>query len=382
MTIKEGLKVSERFDPATLKRVVIKVGSSSIIQPDGPVRLGFLGKLATTIAELHGRGVQIVLVSSGAIALGRKRLGMEKKPVHIEDKQACAAAGQMELMSLYQNMLSTLSMQTGQVLLTRDDLEDRRRYLNARETLKRLLELGVLPIINENDSVSVDEIQFGDNDELSALVAGLVDADLLVLLTNVDGLFDANPKDNPDAKLIECIDCSADEYFDNADNRETDLGKGGMRSKLAAAQICRGFGIPCVIARSKGSILEKALNGESVGTYVQPLECHVGSRDRWLSKAAAVQGSLSLDPGAVEALTKNGKSLLPKGIVAVDGDFKRGAVLSITDDHGKEIGRGVARYNSRDLQRIMGKYAVEIESILGYTFGDCVVRQDDLALTH
>jgi len=373
--------VSDRFDPASLKRVVIKVGSSSIIQPDGMVRLGFLGKLATTIAQFHRRGVHIILVSSGAIALGRKRLGMDKRPVRIEDKQACAAAGQMELMSLYQNMLSILSLQTGQVLLARDDLEDRRRYLNARETLGRLMELGVVPIINENDSVSVDEIQFGDNDELSALVAGLIDADLLVLLTNVGGLYDDNPKTNPNAKLIEIIDRSPEEYFAYIDDKETALGKGGMRTKLGAAQICRGFGIPCVIARSKGSIVEKVLEGRPVGTYVEPLQCKVCSRNRWLAKAAAAAGGLSLDPGAVEALTKNGKSLLPRGIVKVEGSFKRGAVLALTDVKGVEIGRGITRYNSRDLQRIIGKFGNEIESILGYTFGDCVVRQDDIAFT-
>ena len=382
LTDRKGRKLSKRFDPAALRRIVIKLGSSTIIQPDGVVRLGFLGKLATTIYRLHQRDLQVVLVSSGAVALGRKKLGMEKRPVHIEDKQACAAAGQMELMSLYQNMLSTLALQTGQVLLTRDDLEDRRRYLNARETLNRLLELGVVPIINENDSVSVDEIQFGDNDELSALVSGLVDADLLVLLTNVNGLYDSNPETNPDAKLIETIDKTADEYFDCVDNRETQLGKGGMRTKLGAAQICRSFGIPCVIARGKGSVLEKVLKGEPAGSYVEPLPCRVCSRDRWLAKAAAVQGSVTLDAGAVDALTKHGKSLLPKGIVRVEGSFIRGAVLALLDEQGHEIGRGIARYNSRDLPRIIGKYGGEIESILGYSFGDCVIRQDDIAFTH
>ncbi len=373
--------MAARFDPKSLKRIVIKVGSSSIVNPAGLVRLGFLGKLTTTIAQLQKQGTATALVSSGAIALGARRVAHGKRPERVQDKQACAAVGQMELMTLYEKLFSSLQLQTGQVLLTRDDLEDRRRYLNARDTLLRLLGLGVVPIINENDSVSVDEIQFGDNDFLSALVAGLIDADLLILLTDVEGLHDGDPAVDPTAKIVPLIDGPLDELLGLAGEKSGALGAGGMRSKLSAANLCRQYGIPCLIAQSKGSVLEQALRGEDVGTFAVPLPNKVGGRGRWLAKAAAVQGALTLDAGATSALRDGGKSLLPKGVAKIEGSFPRGAVVVLNGPDGGEIGRGVVRYGSEDLARVRGRRGDEIEGVLGFTFGDEIVHRDDLVLT-
>ena len=370
-----------RFNPKSLRRVVIKVGSSSIILNDGMVRLGFLGKLVTTISKLLKRGTEVVLVSSGAIAMGYKRLGMDKRPVHMEDKQACASVGQSELMALYQSLFWTLGIHVGQVLLTRDDLEDRRRYINARETLSRLLELGVVPIVNENDSVSVDEIKFGDNDELSALVSGLIDADLLVLLTDVDGLYDDNPKANGGAHLISRIEPPVSRLLELAADGESSMGTGGMRSKLDAADHCSRYGIPCVIAKGRGSVLEAALSGEEVGTFVLPMDNHIGSRGRWIAKAAGAQGKLIMDAGATRAMTEGAGSLLPIGVTGVEGRFLRGAVVILADPHGNEVGRGVVRYGADDLRMIIGKPGEVIEDTLGFTFGDRIVHRNDFVLT-
>ena len=373
--------MSRRFDPGSLSRVVVKLGSSSIINDEGLVRLGFLGKLVTTIGRMRKHGIEFVVVSSGAIALGAKRLGLAERPVNIQEKQACASIGQTELMTLYQKLFDTLPLQTGQVLLTRDDLEDRRRYLNARETLLHLLKIGVVPIINENDSVSVDEIKFGDNDELSALTAGLVDADLLIMLTDVDGLYSGDPSGDSKGRLIERIEQPLEELLELAVDHGSPFGLGGMRSKLKSANLCRSYGIPCLIARSRGSVFERALGGESVGTYVVALKEKVPLRHRWLASAAHADGVLVLDDGATEAICHGGKSLLPSGISEVRGEFLRGAVVVLSDARKREIARGVVRYGSPDLVRILGKHASQIEPILGFTFGDEIVHRDHLVLT-
>jgi glutamate 5-kinase len=372
--------MKKRFKPGALTRVVVKIGSSSIISENGEVRLGFLGDLVTTVGRKMKDGLQVVLVSSGAIAMGSQHLGMVERPVHIQDKQACAAAGQTELMALYQSLFSTMSLRTGQVLLTREDLENRRRYLNGRETLLRLLELSVIPIINENDSVSVDEIKFGDNDELSAMVAGLVDADLLIMLTDVDGIHKTDPRKSPDAPVIPTINGSFEELA-KAAGEGGEMGQGGMNTKLEAARICSNLGIPCIIARGDGPVLVQALDGEPVGSYVIPGPKKVLSRGRWVAQAASVQGTLVLDKGAVKAIRSGKASLLPPGIAGVEGEFLRGAVVVLADQLGKELGRGVVRYASADLQRILGKHGDQIEPILGFTFGDEIVHRNNIVLT-
>ncbi len=369
-----------RFDPTNLRRVVFKVGTSSILKENGLVRLGFLGKLVTTIGRLHADGVQVVLVTSGAIALGARQLGLPKRPVRVQDKQACAATGQTELMALYQKLFSTLALHTGQVLLTRDALDDRRRYLHARETVLRLLEWGVVPVVNENDSVAVEEIQFGDNDELSALVAALIDADLLVLLTDVAGVYDADPKTHPDARVIDQLTQPIEELLAMVDDHPSRFGSGGMRSKLLAAQYCRNCGIACIITGSRADQLDQLLAGERIGSFV-PSGPRVDGRARWLARAASVQGTIHVDAGAALALREKHKSLLPKGVIRATGAFVRGDTVRLMDPDGKEVGRGVARYGGADLALIRGKHGREIESVLGFTFGDEVVHRDDLVLT-
>ncbi len=369
-----------RFNPQMIERVVLKVGSSSIVGRDGEVRLGFLGQLVTLIGRLRATGRGVTLVTSGAIAMGYTRLGFPQRPTDIPSRQACAAAGQTELMTLYQKLLDTLGVQTGQVLLTREDFENRRRYLNAREALLKLMELGLVPVVNENDSVAVEEIQYGDNDLLSALVAGMVDADLLVLMTDVDGLYRTPPDPGQRGELLDTLDGPIESWLAGVKDRENGLGSGGMRSKLEAANLARQYGIHCVIARSSGRVLADVLAGKSVGTYITPYDRKLPGRQRWLSAAAGTQGSLTLDAGAVRAVLEGGKSLLPIGVTKVTGTFLRGAVVGLEDGDGFELGRAAVRYRSDHLIRILGRQASEIEAILGYTFGDEVVHRDDMVL--
>ncbi|RJO68495.1 MAG: glutamate 5-kinase [Myxococcales bacterium] len=368
-----------RFDPKKLKRIVIKIGSSSIVGQDGAVRLGFLGELVALTGERVRNGAGVVLVTSGAIAMGFTRLGFAKRPADIPSRQACAAAGQTELMALYQTLFSANGQKAAQVLLTRDDIEDRRRYLNAREALSRLLALGLVPIINENDTVAVEEIVFGDNDRLSALVAGLVDADLLVLLTDVDGLCARPPANGEKPEVIRAIDGPLENLGAVVGRAPQKLGSGGMVSKLEAAKTCREYGIPCVIARSSGEALTRVLDGEEEGTFVAPLGRKILARERWLLRAAGVQGTLVVDDGAAAAL-RAGKSLLPRGIAEAAGQFARGAVVEVKDESGAVVARGLARYAASDLRAILGKNTREIESILGYTYGSEAIHRDSLVL--
>lgn len=372
--------MSLRFDAETIKRIVIKVGSSSIVNVDGEVRLGFLGQLVTVISRLQGSGKQVVLVTSGAVSMGYTRLGFAKRPTDIPSRQACAAAGQTELMALYQKLFGTHGLKSAQVLVTRDDIEDRRRYLNARDALEQLLNLGLVPVVNENDSVAVDEIQYGDNDLISALIAGIVDADLLVLLTDVDGLYDEDLADDGEPKIIPLLEGPLNGTITGVTDKPRRLGSGGMRSKLEAADLCRQYGIHAVIARSSGRRLPKIIAGEEVGTYIRPDKSRINSRRRWLFKAAAIQGSVVLDAGAAQAVTQRQKSLLPGGVKAVSGIFLRGSVIQLQDEQGLKLARGISRYKSEDLEKILGHRSDEIEQLLGYTFGDEVVHRDGLVL--
>ena len=372
--------MNERFDPAKLRRVILKVGSNSIVSKNGEVRLGFLGELVTIISRLMKAGTGVVLVSSGAIAMGFTRIGLSKKPTDIPSRQACAALGQTELMSLYQRLFDAQGTRSAQVLLVRDDLEDRRRYLNAREALLKLIDLKVVPVVNENDSVGIEEIVYGDNDLLSALVAGAVDADLLVLLTDVEGLYDSPPGVHHGAKLIHRVTGDIGVHLLSASGSSSGLGSGGMRSKLEAAALCSGLGIPTVISKADGTALGEVLSGGERGTFIPAVPRKVDSRRRWLSKAAQVQGTLTLDDGAVVAITQKQKSLLPTGITSVEGDFPRGAPISLCTTDGLEIGRGFSRYPADDLRRVIGKHGKAINRELGYTFGDEAVHKDDMVL--
>lgn len=370
-----------RFSTKEVRRIAIKIGSSSIVDKSGEVRLGFLGELATITARAVKAGREVVLISSGAIAMGFTRLGFKQRPKDIPSRQACAAAGQTELMALYQTLLETQGVKAAQVLLTREDMEQRQRYLNAKEAIHRLLTLSLVPVINENDSVAVEEIQYGDNDLLSSLVAIGIGADLLVMLTDVEGVYAEASENAESSAVIETLTPSDVEKLSITHAKANVLGSGGIQSKLLAAKLANSYGVPVVIAKAEGERLTRVLDGFAEGSF-SPADkpTHTGKK-RWLASAAGVMGTLVIDDGAAKALREKGKSLLPKGLVETKGAFLRGASVAIVSEKGEDVGKGIVRYSSGDLKKIQGRYGNEIESILSYTYGDEIVHRDDFVLT-
>ena len=363
-------------------RIVVKLGTSSLTNGTNHIAPPFLIELARQTAQLQASGHQVLLVSSGAIAAGREKLNFPQLPKNIPAKQMLAAVGQLRLMALYEQIFGLYGMLVGQVLLTRADLSDRRRYLNARNTLMALMLQNILPIINENDTVATEEIRVGDNDNLSALVANLIDADMLVLLTDQAGLFTADPRSNPDAKLVTTVSAEEipAELWQAAGGSKTGLGTGGMTTKLQAAELARRSGSACVIASSKEpDVLLRLAAGEKIGTHFSALVSAIESRKRYIVTARRAPGQLSVDAGAAQAL-RRGSSLLPIGLSAVSGKFERGDTVRILDENGREIARGIANYASRDLEQITRRRSDEIESILGYHYGDEVIHRNDLVM--
>ncbi len=363
-------------------RIVIKVGTSSLTNGTNRISAPFLVELGRQVARLQADGQQVLLVTSGAIAAGREKLNFPHLPRNIPAKQMLSAAGQLRLMALYEQVFGLYDMIVGQVLLTRADLSDRRRYLNARNTLLAMLQHHVTAIINENDTVATEEIRVGDNDNLSALVANLVDADLLILLTDQDGLFTADPRSNPDAELVKTV--SSDEIpealWQAAGGSKSGLGTGGMSTKLQAADLARRSGTACVIANSsEKDVLLRLAAGEKIGTLFTPVVTAIESRKRYIMTARRAPGQISVDAGAAQALARGG-SLLPVGMEAVHGKFERGDTVRILDEAGKEIARGIVNYGSGDLQHLKRQRSDEIENLLGYTYGDEVVHRSDLVL--
>jgi len=366
----------------TIMRLVIKLGTSSLTNGTKHISPPFLIELARQTALLQAGGHQVVLVSSGAIAAGREKLNFPQMPKGMPAKQMLAAVGQLRLMALYEQIFGLYEMLVAQVLLTRADLSDRRRYLNARNTLVALMMQNLVAIVNENDTVATEEIRVGDNDNLSALVANLIDADLLVLLTDQDGLFTADPRSEPDAKLVGTV--SEDEIpealWQAAGGSKSGLGTGGMTTKLQAADLARRSGTACIIASSQEpNILIRLANGEKIGTYFPALVDSIESRKRYIMSARRAPGLLSVDAGAVQALRRGG-SLLPIGITQVSGAFERGDTVRVLEDSGREVARGIANYPGRDLTQIIRRRSDEIEAILGYTYGDEVIHHNDLVL--
>ncbi len=364
-------------------RIVVKLGTSTLTDGTPHLAPPLLIEFARQASQLLAAGHQIMIVSSGAIAVGRERLGFPHLPKDIPAKQMLAAIGQSRLMSIYEQIFGLYGLTVAQILLTRADLEIRRRYLNARNTLIALIEQGVIPIVNENDTVATEEIRVGDNDNLSALVANLVDADLLVLLTDQPGLYSADPRTDSSAKLVQEVtarDIPA-ELWRAAGGTENRLGTGGMLTKLQAADLARRSGTACVIASGKETdVLLRVAGGENPGTYFTPVATSVESRKRYiLSAHNHAPGLLRIDGGAVQALQRGG-SLLPVGITAVNGSFERGDTVRVVDPEGAELARGIVNYGSRDLGRIMRHPSDEIEAILGYHFGDEVIHRNDMVL--
>jgi glutamate 5-kinase len=363
------------------RRVVVKVGSGLITQPgDGPSPL-VIDRLADDLAALVRDRREVALVTSGAIATGMARLGLPVRPRSIPEKQASAAVGQSALMWHYEQAFKKHDIQVGQVLLTGQDIADRERYLNARNTLLTLLQFGVLPVINENDTVAVEEIKVGDNDNLAALVAHLIDADLLVLLTDVDGLYTADPRRDPTARRLDVVESITDDIYRLVFDAATQVSVGGMATKLEAAQKASSSGIPMVIASGhEPGILQRLLKGEGLGTYFQPRDDRLAARKRWIAFAVPPQGRLVVDGGAKRALTERRKSLLPSGVAAVEGEFPAGAVVALAELGGQEFARGLVNYGADELRKIRGAKTSEIDKRLGYKGLDEVIHRDNLVV--
>jgi glutamate 5-kinase len=337
--------------------------------------------LSDSFSRIEKKGYELVVVSSGAIAAGIKKIGLRDKPTSIPEKQAAAAVGQARLMWVYERSFNKNGLKVAQILLTRGDVSDRRRFLNARNTLWTLIRWGILPIINENDTVVTEEIEFGDNDCLSALVTNLVQADLLVILTDIDGLFEADPKVRPDARRISIIEDVDDRVFSLVQLTTSDVGTGGMSSKLQAAKTAAIYGVPTIIASGRSCCaLEDALAGEEVGTLVLPKENRINSWKHWIAYSKTICGSIVVDPGARRAILEKGKSLLPSGIREVEGHFGAGDSVSCMGEGGEEFARGLVNYSSDEVRKIRGRKTSEIESILGYKYFDEVIHRDDLVL--
>ncbi|HVQ74930.1 MAG TPA: glutamate 5-kinase, partial [Candidatus Binatia bacterium] len=340
-----------------------------------------IASLADDIAAAVAEGREMALVSSGAIVTGMARLKMAARPRSIPEKQAAAAVGQSALMWHYEQAFSRHGLRVGQVLLTGQDISDRSRYLNARNTLLTLLAFGVLPIINENDTVAIDEIKVGDNDNLAALVAHLIEADLLVLLTDVDGLYQGDPRRDPRARRLATVEAVTEDIYRLVYDDVPRVSVGGMTTKLQAAQKASASGIGMVIAsgREPGT-LRRLLRGEDVGTWFQPREDRLAARKRWIAFAVPPQGRLTVDAGAKKALTERGKSLLPSGLVDVEGDFSAGAVVTLAERGGAEFARGLANYDAEEIRRIRGVKTGDIEQVLGYKGFDEVIHRDNLVV--
>lgn len=363
------------------RRLVVKVGSGLVTNAGQGLDHGALTGWAEQIARLHTDGRQVVLVSSGAIAEGMQRLGWTRRPDALHELQAAAAVGQMGMVQVYESCFRNHGLLTSQILLTHEDLADRKRYLNARSTLRTLLDLGVIPVINENDTVAIDEIRFGDNDTLAALVANLIEADALVILTDQRGLYDADPRKNPDATLI-ADGVAGDPYLETvAGSTGSAIARGGMLTKILAAKRAARSGADTIIAwgREPGVLLRLAA-GERLGTQLLAQQATIAARKQWLADHLQVRGRVTLDAGAVKALMVDGKSLLPVGVCAATGDFERGELVSCLNESGREIARGLVNYSYADTCRILRTPSSRIEATLGYIGEPELIHRDNLVL--
>ena len=363
------------------RRIVVKVGSSLVTNEGRGLDATAIGEWCRQLAVLRQQGREVIMVSSGAIAEGMKRLGWRTRPVEINELQAAAAVGQMGLAQMYETCLRENRLQSAQVLLTHADLADRERYLNARSTLLTLLQLGVLPVINENDTVVNDEIKFGDNDTLGALVANLIEADLLVILTDQHGLFTADPRKHPDAQLVSIGQAGDAQLEAMAGGAGSSIGKGGMLTKILAAGRAAGSGASTVIAwgREPDALL-RLVQGEVVGTVLLAPTHKLQARKQWMADHLLLQGSVVVDAGAAAKLQKEGKSLLPIGMTAVSGEFRRGEVIAVRDEQGREIARGMANYASHEARLLCRKPSSQLQALLGYAAEPEMIHRDNMVL--
>lgn len=366
-----------------VRRVVVKIGSRVLTNDSGGLDFEVINRLCEDLARLRQEGYELILVSSGAVAAGRDFIGNLNQTLTIPQKQAAAATGQPLLMRVWQKGCTPHNIITSQILLTAEDLTNRHRFLNARATLEALLSANLLPIINENDSVAVAEIKFGDNDNLSALVTSLAEADLLLVLTDIDGLYTANPNQNPQAELIPLVESITKEIEAMAGGTDSKVGTGGMATKLAAAKKAARYGVPTIMAPGKQpGVICDAVKGRQIGTLFLPAASGLNRRKHWIAYTMRPRGRLLVDAGAKKALLEKGTSLLPSGITAVEGKFERGCSVQVCDLDGNELARGLSDYSSIEISQLAGHKSNEIEVILGYRYGDEVIHRDNLVLMH
>lgn len=375
--------MEQRTSLTTSKRWVIKIGSALLTRDGQGLNLEGIAAWVEQMVQLKNDGMEIVLVSSGAVAEGMCRLGLKQRPKALHELQAAAAVGQMGLVQAYESRFSAYKMHTAQILLTHDDLSNRERYLNARSTIRTLLDMGVIPIINENDTVVTDEIRFGDNDTLAALAANLVEAEHMIILTDQDGLFDKNPRLFDDASLVRQTNASdkkLDEMVGDTDSAGT-LGRGGMATKLRAARLAARSGTSTVIASGRETdILLRLRNAEQLGTLLTAEQAISTARKQWLAGHLQMRGKIILDDGAIRVLKESGKSLLAVGIKSVEGRFNRGEMVACVDLHGNEVARGLINYNSDEVAKVKGQPTDKIASLLGYIDEDEIIHRDNLVL--
>ena len=376
----EGKSFREALKKA--KRIVVKVGTSTITYANGKRNFSQIDRLARELSDLQNQGKEMILVSSGAVAVGVDRLGLPAKPATIPGKQACAAVGQGVLMHTYEKLFADYGQIVAQVLITRTEAIDRHRYANCRNTFMTLLQQGVIPIVNENDVVALDELKIGDNDNMSALVAGIVDADLVIILSDIDGLYTANPATHPEATLVHTVQEITPEVEASAGGVGSSRGTGGMATKIQAAKAATNSGIQLVIASgTEKNAIPRILQGEEIGTLFVSRENRLQFRKRWLAFGAKIQGSIVVDDGCAKAIRKaGGCSILPAGIYQVVGDFQSGSTVSVIDKEGHELARGLVHYTAAELEKIKGCKSADIEGILGHKNFDEVIHRDDLVI--
>ena len=376
----EGKSFREALKKA--KRIVVKVGTSTITYANGKRNFSQIDRLARELSDLQNQGKEMILVSSGAVAVGVDRFGLPAKPSTIPGKQACAAVGQGVLMHTYEKLFADYGQIVAQVLITRTEAIDRHRYTNCRNTFMTLLQQGVIPIVNENDVVALDELKIGDNDNMSALVAGIVDADLVIILSDIDGLYTANPATHPEATLVHTVQEITPEIEASAGGVGSSRGTGGMATKIQAAKAATNSGIQLVIASgTEKNAIPRILQGEEIGTLFVSRENRLQFRKRWLAFGAKIQGSIVVDDGCAKAIRKaGGCSILPAGIYQVVGDFQSGSTISVIDKEGHELARGLVHYTAAELEKIKGCKSSDIEGILGHKNYDEVIHRDDLVI--
>jgi glutamate 5-kinase len=364
-----------------MKRLVIKIGSNILTAENNGLDTDRIQRIAEDISAVQDAGYEVVVVSSGAVAAGMKKLGLKEKPKDIILKQAAAAVGQSSLMWAYEKCFSTHAKKVAQILLTRNDFSDRKRYINSRNTLIALLSYGIVPIVNENDTVATDEIRFGDNDHLASLVSGLIEAERFIILSDVDGLFSADPRKDPMAKLIELVEDITPELEEKAGGSVTKIGTGGMYSKILAAKraVKNGTTVNIINGRNTGCVLS-LLQGVRCGTEFKTNKTRMSSKKGWIAYGSKAKGSLAIDEGAVRALMEGGKSLLPTGIISLAGHFEVGDAVYCVDTRGTRIAEGLTNYSSSEIDKLKGKKTNEIEDILGYRYSDEVIHRDNLVL--